>query len=56
VPKLNALKEEQRSFIEAVLYDKPIRVGVQDGRRALDVATRIIADIDYHLQRLRSSN
>jgi predicted dehydrogenase len=53
VPKLNALKEEQRSFIEAILYDQPIRVGVQDGRRALDIAMRITADIDNHLRRLR---
>ncbi|PIO49003.1 MAG: oxidoreductase [[Chlorobium] sp. 445] len=55
VPKINALKEEQRSFIEAVLYGKPIRVSAQDGRRALEVATHITADIDEHLRRLRAT-
>lgn len=54
-PKINALKEEQKSFIEAVLHNKPIRVSAQDGRRALEVATRIAADIDDHLRRLRAT-
>lgn len=53
-PKINALKEEQKSFIEAVLHGKPIRVSAQDGRRALEVATRITADIDDHVRRLRA--
>ncbi len=44
-PKVNALKLEQESFIDAVLYDKPIRVSSLDGRRALDTAVRITTAI-----------
>ncbi|KER10002.1 MAG: oxidoreductase [[Candidatus Thermochlorobacteriaceae] bacterium GBChlB] len=44
-PKVNALKLEQDSFLDAVLYDKPIRVSSLDGRRALDTAVRITTAI-----------
>lgn len=53
VPKTNALKAEQQSFIDAVLYGAPIRVSSTEARRALDIATRITVDIEDHLRRLR---
>jgi predicted dehydrogenase len=44
-PKINALKSEQESFIEAILYQKPIKVGSGDGKKALEVASEIVRDI-----------
>jgi predicted dehydrogenase len=44
-PKINALKMEQESFIDSILYHKPIRVDSAAGRRALDVAGKITAAI-----------
>ncbi|MDW8466762.1 MAG: hypothetical protein RML35_11525 [Chloroherpetonaceae bacterium] len=54
VPKINALKAEQQSFIDAVLYDRPICVRSSEARRALDIATRITTRIEDHLRRLRA--
>lgn len=50
-PKLNALKEEQRGFCDAILRDAPIRVGSEAARRALEVAERIAAEIRASLAR-----
>jgi hypothetical protein len=36
---------EQESFIDSILYQKPIRVDSAAGRRALDVAGKITAAI-----------
>ncbi|MDX2127636.1 MAG: Gfo/Idh/MocA family oxidoreductase [Chloroherpetonaceae bacterium] len=44
-PKINALKAEQESFIESILYQKPIRVGSTDGKKALEVAADIVREI-----------
>jgi len=48
VPESNALLEEQREFIAAIRGESHIRVSGRDGRRALDVAERILADIAAH--------
>lgn len=45
-PKINALKEELKSFIESILYEKPIRVDSRAGARALTVAEKIVAEIN----------
>jgi predicted dehydrogenase len=45
-PKLNALKEELKSFIESILRQTPIRVDSRAGARALTVAEKIVAEIN----------
>ncbi|HEY2894677.1 MAG TPA: Gfo/Idh/MocA family oxidoreductase [Pirellulales bacterium] len=48
VPENNALVEEQRDFFTAIREARPVRVSGEDGRRALDVAERILAQIAAH--------
>ena len=48
VAESNALLEEQREFIAAIRGEASVRVSGRDGRRALDVAERILADIAAH--------
>lgn len=55
VPKGNALKNEQSAFIDAVLGKRDIAVSSHDGRRALDVATRITEAIETKQRLLRRS-
>ncbi|MCS6989061.1 MAG: Gfo/Idh/MocA family oxidoreductase [Chloroherpetonaceae bacterium] len=50
-PKLNPLKEEQRSFFDAILGGAPIRVDSEAGRRALEVAEKITTEIRSSLAR-----
>lgn len=50
-PKLNALKEEQKSFIESVLNGAPIRVDSLAARRALHIAEKITTEIQNALAR-----
>jgi predicted dehydrogenase len=44
----NALVEEQRAFVAAIRGESAVRVPGRDGRRALDIAERILADIALH--------
>ncbi|MDX1947901.1 MAG: Gfo/Idh/MocA family oxidoreductase [Pirellulaceae bacterium] len=44
----NALLEEQRELVGAIRGEGAVRVSGQDGRRALDVAERILAEIAAH--------
>lgn len=44
----NPLLEEQRSFIAAIRNQAPVQVTGSDGRRALDVAERILTSIAAH--------
>jgi hypothetical protein len=44
----NALLEEQREFVAAIRGERAVRVTGQAGRRALDVAERILAEITAH--------
>jgi predicted dehydrogenase len=44
----NALLDEQREFAAAIAGQSRVRVAGEDGRRALDVAERILAEIAAH--------
>ncbi|MBC8041821.1 MAG: Gfo/Idh/MocA family oxidoreductase [Rhizobacter sp.] len=44
-PKVNAMKMEQTSFIDAVRGDTPVKVSSSDGRQALSVAMQIVERI-----------
>lgn len=48
VAETNALLEEQREFAAAIRGERVVRVTGQAGRRALDVAERILTDIAAH--------
>lgn len=48
VVETNALLEEQREFAGAIRGQTEVRVSGRDGRRALDVAERILAEIAAH--------
>jgi predicted dehydrogenase len=48
VGEANALLEEQRSFAAVIRGEGEVRVSGTDGRRALDVAERILAEIAAH--------
>jgi predicted dehydrogenase len=48
VAETNALLEEQREFAAAIRGERAVRVTGQAGRRALDVAERILTDIAAH--------
>ena len=46
VSPVNAIEEELREFAAAIREGRPARVTGDDGRRALEVAQRILADIE----------
>ena len=48
VVETNALLEEQRQFVAAIQSQGQVSVSGRDGRRALDVAERILVDIAAH--------
>jgi predicted dehydrogenase len=48
VAESNALLQEQREFVAAIRGEASVRVTGRDGRRALDVAERILAEIAAH--------
>jgi len=48
VGEANALLEEQREFAAAIRGECQVRVAGEDGRRALDAAERILAEIAAH--------
>jgi predicted dehydrogenase len=48
IPDANPLLEEQREFVTAIRGEGVVRVSGRDGRRALDVAERILVQIAAH--------
>jgi predicted dehydrogenase len=48
VAEANPLLDEQRAFVAAIQGAASVRVSGRDGRRALDVAERILAEIAAH--------
>jgi predicted dehydrogenase len=48
VAETNPLLEEQRDFVMAIRGKHSVRVAGRDGRRSLDVAERILAEIAVH--------
>jgi predicted dehydrogenase len=48
VADTNPLLEEQRNFVEAIRGQAQVRVTGEHGRRALDVAERILAEVATH--------
>lgn len=52
VPPVNAIQEELRRFAESVREGRPAAVGLADGRRALDVAQRILDDIERRVTKI----
>lgn len=51
----NAIRDELRAFAQSVRHDTPPTVGASDGRRALELAERIISDMAAG-QALRARN
>ena len=54
VPPVNAIQEELRRFAESIREGRPVAVGLADGRRALDVAHRILEDIERRRLKIES--
>lgn len=50
----NAIKMELESFATSILSDTPIKVGLEDGLKALRLAYWIMDEIDAHQKRLQS--
>jgi predicted dehydrogenase len=48
IAESNPLLDEQREFVAAIRGEAAVRVAGQDGRRALDVAERVLAEIAAH--------
>jgi predicted dehydrogenase len=44
----NAINMELKEFMEACLYDKPVRVSIYDGYQAMDVAHQILKKMSIH--------
>jgi predicted dehydrogenase len=53
-PEGEPLRLELESFAAAIRGDAPVTVTGEDGRRALQVALRIVADIDHNMASLRA--
>jgi predicted dehydrogenase len=45
-PEINAIQEELRSFVSSILYQTPVEVPLSDGIRALELAQRIVDQIE----------
>lgn len=52
VPKLNAIQEEQNSFIESILTNKPIAVTAYEAMNAVNIAEIITKKIDINFKKL----
>jgi predicted dehydrogenase len=48
VAPTNAINAELSEFVQAILQDKPVRVSVQDGYNAMDVAHQILKKMSAH--------
>lgn len=44
--EINPIEAELTAFIDSIIYDKPTIVSAEDGKRSLEVAFRIISEID----------
>jgi len=42
----NAIREELSDFVQSVLHNTPIQVGIEDGVKAMDIAYRIIEKLE----------
>jgi len=54
VPKLNAIQEEQNSFIESILTSKPIAVTAYEAMNAVRIAEIITRKIEKNLKKLKA--
>jgi predicted dehydrogenase len=54
VPVVNAIQEELRSFAHSVLHGSPIAVPLSDGVRALDLADKIVRQIEERTRKIQS--
>jgi predicted dehydrogenase len=54
VPVVNAIQEELRSFADSVLHGSPIAVPLSDGVRALDLADKIVRQIEVRTRKIQS--
>lgn len=54
VPKLNAIQEEQNSFLESILTNKPIAVTAYEAMNAVRIAEVITQKIEKNLKKLKS--
>lgn len=52
IPKLNAIQEEQNSFVESILTNKPIAVTAYDAMNAVKIAEVISKKINLSFQKL----
>lgn len=48
VQSTNAINAELSEFVQAIVQDKPVRVSVQDGYNAMDVAHQILKKMSAH--------
>ena len=48
VAPTNAINAELSEFVQAIVEDKPVRVSVQDGYNAMDVAHQILKKMSAH--------
>jgi predicted dehydrogenase len=48
IPDANPLADEQREFLAAIRGERKVRVSGHDGRRALDIAERVLTSIAGH--------
>jgi predicted dehydrogenase len=50
IPSVNAINAELTEFVHAIVHNKPVRVTVSDGYKALDVAFSILEKMNRHNQ------
>lgn len=48
VAPTNAINAELSEFVQAIIHDRPVRVSVQDGYNAMDVAHQILKKMSAH--------
>jgi len=53
IPKLNAIEEEQNSFVESILASKPIAVTAYEAMNAVRIAEIITRQIEKNLKKLK---
>ena len=48
VAPLNAIRQELKEFVQAIVNDRPVRVSVYDGYQAMDVAHQVLKKMSLH--------
>ena len=48
VAPLNAIRQELKEFVQAIVHDRPVRVSVYDGYQAMDVAHQVLKKMSLH--------